>query len=98
MKTIIETIRGKMHDLVLEESEVLETLRVVNAYQKWYIDQKLAVGHCEWDDEPTKWYLSFNATSNQWKHIVNDLTIRGYVLEIRDHSENLYLIRNKVES
>lgn len=98
MTTIIETIRGKMHDLILEDNEVLETLCVVNAYQKWYIDQKLAVGNCGWENEPTKWYVNFNATSKQWKHIVNDLTARGYVLEIRDHSENLYLTRNEVES
>jgi GH43 family beta-xylosidase len=93
MTNFIEAIRGKTHELILEANEVLDTLCVINNHQRWYINQKLAVGNCEMEEGDTKWYIYFNATSWQWKSIINDLTEKGFVLEIRDSTKRIHLIR-----
>ena len=93
MSNLIDFLRGREHEIILDESEVLDTLRVINTHQRWSINQKLAVGDCEWDFDATKWYIYFSATNWQWKLIINDLSEKGYTLEIRDNTERVYLIR-----
>lgn len=94
MKEFIEAFIGKTHELILEEKDVIATLNVINNHQKWYINQKLAVGSCCWEDEPTKWAIYFNATSVQWSNIIHDLMESGFTLIVKDYTERIYLIRN----
>lgn len=99
MANLIEFLRCREHELVLGENEVLDTLRVINTHERWYINQKLAVGDCECEFDNTKWwYICFNATNWQWKMIINDLSEKGFTLEIRDNTERVYLIRKEKES
>lgn len=93
MKELFEAFFGKEHELVLEEEDVLATLNVINNHRSWYINQKLAVGNCGWDDEPNKWAIYFNASNVNWSAIVHALMDEGFTLEVRDHTGRIYLIR-----
>ena len=98
MKEIIEVLIGKTHELILEEEDVLATLKVINNHQKWYINQKLSVGSCGWEDEPTKWAIYFNASNVQWSNIIYDLMNEGLSLIIKDYTGRIHLIRNEEAS
>lgn len=93
LKAFIETLRGKEHELILEEEDVLDVLKVVNEFRVWYVNQKLSVDTCGWEDEPTKWAIYFNATSLQWCKIFNDLTDKGFSFVIKDYTGRIFLIR-----
>lgn len=94
MKELIEAFIGKTHELILEEEEVLPTLKVINNHQKWYIKQKLAVGNCGWEEEPNKWAIYFNASSVQWSNIIYDLNDEGFTLIVKDYTGRIYLTRD----
>lgn len=94
MRKFIERYVGATHVLILEEKDVLEVLSVINDHGKPYISQSLSVMNCGWEDEPTKWGIDFNATSNQWSSIIDTLMDKGFLLVIKDCTGYIHLIRD----
>lgn len=98
MNEFIEALFGRTRELILEEEDVIETLKVVNESRRWFIRHSLSVDTCGWEDQPTKWAIYFNATTIQWSEIIGSLMDKGFSLVIRDHTERIHLIRNKEAS
>lgn len=63
----------KRHYLIIEEKNVMEILKVLDSINKRYVDFRLEIGNCGWADEPTKWFIHFDASNSQWKSIVTTL-------------------------
>lgn len=79
--------------LILEESNVLETLRVIGTQNSIFIRMNLIVNNCGWADEPTKWFIHFDASNDQWRCIVDELVNKGFDMMIKDSTHNIYLIK-----
>lgn len=63
--------------LIVEEKDVTAILTVINRQYRIYSSQNLAVGNCGWADEPTKWFIHFDATSKQYDNILKDIIEQG---------------------
>lgn len=76
MKNLLKKVIIKRHYLILEEKDVIKTLDVINRHETVFINQKLVVGNCGWD-ETTKWFIHFSASESQWESIKDDLKKKG---------------------
>lgn len=63
--------------LIVEEKDVTAVLTVINRQYRFYNSQGLVVGNCGWADEPTKWFIHFDATSKQYDNILKDIIEQG---------------------
>jgi len=73
IKTAIDRFVPVRHELVVNEEDVVNTLKVIQRYHKVVPD--MAVGNCGWADDPEKWFIFFDTTNHVWEHIRNDLKV-----------------------
>lgn len=67
---------------IVEESDVTLVLAGINRQHK--AAPSLRVGHCGWADEPTKWFVMFDANDKVYGNVVKNLkTIGKFKLEVR---------------
>lgn len=64
---------------IMEEKNVTSILTVLNRHYRWYNSWNLAVGSCAWADEPTKWFIHFDATNKQYDNVLKDILQFGSV-------------------
>jgi hypothetical protein len=96
MKKAIDKLVVKRHYLIVEGRDVLETLGVVNEHRVFYINQKLAVGECGWAQYPTKWFIHFDASDDQWASIIGHLHNKGFELVIKERPKDIFVIRKRL--
>lgn len=68
------------HYLILDESDVIETLKIINAHKVFYANQKLKVGINKKSLNDKEWFIHFNSTDDKWMRIVTDLKDRKSVV------------------
>lgn len=93
MINLIDRFVKRRHNLIVVEQDVTTVLEAINSRRKWYINQNLAVGNCGWANEPTKWFVHFGATDNQWMFIIDGLNKKGYKLYLKDRPNDIYVSR-----
>lgn len=64
---------------IVEEKNVTAILTVINRYYRFYVSQNLAIGNCGWADEPTKWFIHFDASNKQYDNILKDILEKGSI-------------------
>lgn len=69
----------KNHKLFVEETDVTTVLAAINRYQGVFSNNYKLVGSCGWDDEPTKWFVSFWTTDKKWGCMAADLSDIGEI-------------------
>lgn len=73
MRKILDSIITRTCHLVVEEQDVVKTLRVINQHHKLVPDMR--VGNCGWADDTNKWFIHFVTSKAKWKEIRNDLKV-----------------------
>lgn len=73
MKNLMDLIITKRHHLIVEEQDVVKTLKVINQHHKIVPD--MAVGNCGWADDTNKWFIHFTTSRAKWKAIRNELKV-----------------------
>ena len=68
--------------LILEEKNVTEVISVVNKPFGKIFRPNMTVGNCGWADEPSKWFVHFDAPLKYWMSIITELNAKGYELTI----------------
>lgn len=96
VSTLAERFVFKRHYLVVDASNVLEVIGIINNQFKYYRDQHLVVGKREPNKNCTNWEVDFDATDNQWKAIMSELHTYGYELKLKpDDPKEVFVIENK---
>lgn len=72
MRNLLDLFVTKRCHLVVEEQDVVKTLRVINQNHRTVPD--MAVGNCGWDDT-NKWFIHFTTTKAKWKIIRKELNV-----------------------
>jgi hypothetical protein len=57
-------------EFIMNEKDVTTALSVINAHTSFNIKH---VGNCGWANQPTTWFVVFDATNNEYKRIVKEL-------------------------
>lgn len=73
MMKLLDSIIRERHHLILEEQDVIKTLRVINEHHKFVPD--MAVGNCGWADDTNKWFIHFTTTKAKWYDIRKELKV-----------------------
>lgn len=73
MKNLLNQVVTKRCHLVLEEQDVINTLKMINKHHRIVPD--MAVGNCGWADDPNKWFIHFTTTRAKWNVIRNELKV-----------------------
>ena len=73
MSSIFDRFVTERHHLVVEEGDVTNVLKQVNAHCK--SKTEIRVGNCGWADDPTKWFVHFTTTRAKWYELVNAMKI-----------------------
>ena len=84
MKRLFDKFITERHHLVLEEDDVIGTLKVIQKHHRVLPDVR--VGNCGWKDE-NKWFIHFTTSRARWKTIRNELKVVR-VFENLDIPEN----------
>jgi hypothetical protein len=96
VSTLAEKIIFKRHYLVVDKSNVLDVIDIINRQFKYYRDQHLVVGRHKLAKDCTDWSVDFDATDNQWKAIMSELHTYGYELKLKPHDpKEIFVIENK---
>ena len=88
---------SRRHYLVVDRQDVTTLLEIINGQNKWYINTKLNVGNCAWTDQPSKWFIHFNCSDEQWMPMIEEFGKKGYKLYIKDRPKYIY-VSKKLES
>ena len=91
MEKLFNKVNIKRHYICLDEENVLETLKVIDGVDVWYVNKHLEVGNCGISVIPEKWFIHFNASKDQWGVIVETLKSK-FNLVICDSSNDVYLM------
>lgn len=68
----------KRRCIIVEEADVTTVLTAITRNRGFLGSSNNATtGNCGWKNEPTKWYVRFNATRKQWGKIAGDLKKLG---------------------
>lgn len=94
MKTLVNNFVSVRNTLIVEERDVLTVLRVLDGIKnnsklhKW---SNMEIGSCDWSDEPTKWFVSFTVTRNQWRLMIRKLHNEDHGIILKEDNQ-LYLV------
>lgn len=72
MKNLMDRIVNKRYHLILEECDLIETLRVINKHHR--VVPEMRVGNCGWVDT-NKWFIHFTSTEFKWRLIRDELKV-----------------------
>lgn len=89
----------KRHYLIVEEADVMTVLKVLDEIKRnssiFSVYMDMEIGSCDWEDEPSKWFVHFDATTKQWRKMLENLEQKGYRVILKWNDDN-YL--EKIES
>ena len=71
-KTLMNKLVHRYYHLILNENDVISTLKVINKHHKVVPD--MAVGNCGWNDT-SKWFIHFYTTESKWEEIRKELRV-----------------------
>ena len=58
---------------IVDEKDVTIVLEVMNKHHNRFSNRNLNIGNCGWAEEPTRWFIHFDATSKQYDKILKGL-------------------------
>lgn len=68
-------------NFIVEEQDVTTVLEVVNKHRK---NCNVDVNNCGWKEQPSKWFISFDANQKEYGNIVEELNkVGGIKLDVR---------------
>lgn len=71
----------KEREFIVEERDVTTVLSVINRRLKYC---QHFVDNCGWKNEPTKWFVMFDATDKAYKDIISELkNVGNFNVDIR---------------
>lgn len=79
--------------LIVEEKDMMSVLRAldtVSRSSKLPYAMSMEVGNCGWADEPTKWFVEFDATDRRWKNVIAELKHVNHKIILKEDNR-LYL-------
>lgn len=71
---MFEFLKQDVHEFIVEEKDVTIVLGVINSHRR---GSEFSVGNCGWNEAPTKWFINFDSTDEQYGHIVDELNKLG---------------------
>lgn len=77
MMRTFDNIIYKRHHLVMDETKVMEALRIIQKtcnrlFTQIQID--MAVGSCGWKNS-TMWYINLTCSNTEWRNLIKELLI-----------------------
>lgn len=69
----------KSRELIVEEKDVTTVLTAINNHQGFFSNTNKHVGNCGWNDDATKWYVTFYASAREWGRTMGDLSKIGEI-------------------
>lgn len=95
VSTLAEKLVIKRHYLIVDTSNVLEVIHIINGQFKRYRNENLVVGKYALNTDCTErtWKVEFDATDEQWKAIMSNLHT-NYELKLKPHNpKEVYVIK-----
>ncbi len=95
MFNVIGSLIQKRRYLVADEANVMDIVKVIDEIKRTsriHNTMNMELGNCEWKDEPTAWFIHFDATDRQWRRVMNMTDGLGYQIILR-HDDRLYLTK-----
>lgn len=83
----------KRRYLVADEADVMSVVKVIDEIKRnsrIHHMMNMEIGNCSWADEPTAWFIHFDATDKQWRKLMNMVHDLGYQIVLRE-DDRLYL-------
>ena len=80
----------KRRYLIVDEDDVVNLLKVfgeVNCKFRICIPMNMEIGSCGWAEEPTKWFVHFDATNKKWRAIIKTLRDAKREIVLRENEE-----------
>lgn len=100
MNKFVEQLKDKItvkwHGLVVDSSNALAVLQIIDDYSNKFVNGNLSVTSLN-PDGKGEWYIAFNASTEQWRNIVRKLTSQQFTLFIRDETDDIFVTR-KIEA
>lgn len=93
MTSLLNSFVTKRRHLIVEENDVMTVLKVLNEVKsnsKIHILMSMEVGNCGWTDDPTKWFIHFDATNKQWSSVITKINEANRKIVLRK-DDRLYL-------
>lgn len=86
----------KRRIIVVEEKDLTTVLAVLNNHRGFFDSKEKTIENCGWADEPTKWFIKFDASNKHWGRIADELKQFGkfYVNVTRRGTTDLCFERN----
>lgn len=77
MMRTFDNIIYKRHHLIMDETKVMEALRIIQKtcdrlFTQIQID--MAVGSCGWKNS-TMWYINLTCSNTEWRNLIKELLI-----------------------
>ena len=93
---LLSKLTVNRHYLILDESDVIETLKIINAHKVFYANQKLKVGINKKSLNDKEWFIHFNSTDDKWMHVVADLN-KNFDIIVKNggNVKDLYLVKKR---
>lgn len=64
---------SKDHKMIVDENEVVTTLKALEARPEVLKQNGITVGHAGWDNKPERWIIRFRVTNHRWPKISKEL-------------------------
>ena len=87
----------KRHCIIVEEKDVTTVLLAINRNQGFFSNNNKLVGECGWEEEPSKWFIRFFASSREWGRMAKELNEIGTITVhvAPGGTTDLYFTRNE---
>ncbi len=75
---ILNKIIYKRHELILNEENVIEALRVIQNTCNSILSKmncSMMVGNCGWADDREKWFIHFTCSDEEWDALIVNLNV-----------------------
>ena len=77
MMRTFDNVIYKRHHLIMDETKVMETLRIIQKtcdrlFTQIQID--MTVGSCGWKNS-TMWYINLTCSNTEWRNLIKELLI-----------------------
>lgn len=95
MVNLFKNIMQKRRHLFVDESGVMDTLKVISTVKhesKINILTKMEVGNCGWADEPDAWFVHYDSTDRQWRKTIAMFKEKGYKLVLKE-DDRIYVVK-----
>lgn len=76
----------KRHALIVDESDVMTTLKVLDEIShksRFHIITGMEIGNCGWSNDPTAWFIHYDATAKQWRSVIEKFEQMNYQIVLK---------------